>query len=336
MKFNIKEGWIPFIIIVYSGDEIIGVVPLKTRKILGLIVSEFIFEDWCSPDFIIKDNYRELCINYVIDYLFNKLNFKFLFLSLESDSNNIYHIIHKYKGKNLGISVIENSFRHNILFVNSTWEDFCTLRGGNYKHKFKKMEKKINKRGPWKIIKIDIKKLNKYTVDKIVAIEKMSWKERERLEERKKDESLIILLDALDNFSEIEPIFKRKIWFLELNGQYIAYCLEFIFNDISFLVKTSYNNNFRDLYPGIFLMNKIIKNNFDEKEVTKIDFITSLDFMKTWSSTYLSRSSFIIVKGYFPNIIRLIITKSPFIKPVTDFFKHVLLKRYRSRTRIRL
>ena len=103
------------------------------------------------------------------------------------------------------------------------------------------------------------------------------------------------------------PDFKRSVWFLELNGQAIAYSLVIQYKGTAYMAKTSYNNQYRHFYPGIYINNVAIRDLFNSGRISMIDFMTNLPFMKTWTHRRLLRVRFLLWKGFLPNLLELTI-----------------------------
>jgi hypothetical protein len=167
------------------------------------------------------------------------------------------------------------------------------------------MERHLNDIGEWKIALVensnDDQSANAFS--KILAVEKTSWKETWRLRtERTVDEDLVWIWTSSCSLAKTNPDFRRKIWFLGLNNQIVAYSLVIQYKGTAFIAKTSYADQYSMLHLGLFVNNAVIKDLISKKEVQRIDFMTNLHFMKTWTSTCLPRVRFMISNGIIPNL----------------------------------
>ena len=121
--------------------------------------------------------------------------------------------------------------------------------------------------------------------EKMMAIEKMSWKHNSRLQTGSKVADALLwdwacsLLIAKNN-----PDFKFKIWFLELNDETIAYDSVIEYRGTAFFLKASYAKKYRGFILGYSsVCNVLIIDQFRRQEVKTIDFLTNLPYIKRWN-----------------------------------------------------
>jgi hypothetical protein len=98
------------------------------------------------------------------------------------------------------------------------------------------------------------------------------------------------------------PDLKRRIWFLNLDGKPIAYNLAIEYKGTIYMCKTSFNNKYRNLSPGIYLNNIAIQDSFNSRCINMIDFLTNLPFHERWTRNRLFRVRFSLSKGTMPNL----------------------------------
>jgi hypothetical protein len=137
---------------------------------------------------------------------------------------------------------------------------------------------------------------------KIVEIEKASWKPEWNLRRYHvcKDGELFDLWKWSSLVIRTCPDFKRTVRFLELNNHPIAYSLVFQHNETAYIYKTSYNDQYKRLYPGIYIINKTINDLFNLGNVKLIDFMTNKPFMTRWTAKHLSRIRISLTKDFVP------------------------------------
>jgi hypothetical protein len=307
MQSNIHKGWIPTVLVSRTEQKIIGFAPLLLKQHIGVRVATSLLKFWLSPDFIIDDEYRENALTHILYVLLKKMRCKSISLYLPAESPNL-QVLERACIIN-GIAFrkkTEQQFGHRVIPIQCSWDDFQKARGGSFRQRFRRMERRLNDVGEWKITLVENTNDEQSTNDafnKILDVEKMSWKETWRLQNKQTiDEDLLWIWKSSSSVENTNPDFKRKIWFLELNDQTVAYTLVIQYKGTAFACKTSYADQYRQLYLGVYVTNAAIKDLFNKKEVQRFDFMTNLPFCKIWSATYLPRVGYIISEGIVPNL----------------------------------
>ncbi|MCW4016398.1 MAG: GNAT family N-acetyltransferase [Candidatus Bathyarchaeota archaeon] len=289
MSYASNRGGSPLVLTFWVEDRLVGLVPLAIQKMFHVKyvcnLSNVVYSD-----FVISKEYREECITQMVEFLFNRLKFRIIAITFQSESNlKTLEKVCRQKGLHLLKAPIMG---RTIIQVESEWEQFYSSLKGKVRKEFRRRQHKLSELGTWKIYGDE---LNSKSIDRIFAIEKVSWKNnlREQNGEQKEDELYNFLTAAKAN-AKIEPIYKPEVWFLEVKGQAIAYLLVFNYNGTAFFVKTSYNSKFKKYAPGNFLSKEITHNIFKKKNVNKIDFITNLPGDKIWNPTIKKRTTVIV------------------------------------------
>jgi hypothetical protein len=319
IESNRYTGWTPLVLVVSAKNKIVGIAPFMTKKKFGVRSVKFVHESVFSPDFIVHDQHREICIAHTLDFLFKTLKCKFADFSLPVESPNSQILKQQCKANGIHFWTA-SEMGHRILPVRCTWTEFEAMKGKNFRQQFKKAKRKLDRAGSWKII---CAAGNEGTdaVEKILDVERMSWKEAWRIQRGEKiDEDLMTIIKASQHTAKIEPTFKWNVWFLELNNQTLAYLLVLQYKEVAFLTKTSYDERYREFYPGQYLRNSVIRELFNETQVKSIDFLSDLPHHQTWTSVCLQRVRVTLAKGVLP-----IIAQSMFVKDLLIKSRHVLL-----------
>jgi len=192
-----------------------------------------------------------------------------------------------------------------ILPIRCTWTAFAAGQGKNFRKELRRVEHNLTKAGSWRIVCDDGNERSE-AIQRIFFVERNSWKDRWRAQRGEgTDETLMIVLRALRNLSK-EPRLKWNVWFLELGGKTIAYCITLEFGEVAFLVKTSYDENYKRFYPGIFLQNSIIHEMFNSERIKRIDFLSDLPYLKTWTNECIPRARVLLAKGILPTTMEFI------------------------------
>ena len=302
INFNSSSGWAPLLLAISVDGKLVGISPLKVKRTFGFRLVKFLPKLF-SQDFVIKSQYREICISHTLDFLFKTLKSQLVKLTLPGESLNLQILKQKCRANGIQFGT-KPEMGHRILPVECTWEEFEAFRGGNFKRKFKKIARNLDRAGSWKITCLG-KGNEELVAKKMLDVERVSWKEGWRSQTGMEgDEDLLMVWNGSQHASKSEPNFNWSVWFLELNNQTLAYALVFQYKEVAFIVKTSYDERYRKFYPGIFIINAAIRELFGRRQVKKIDFLTDLPFMETWTSLSLPRIGVIMSQK---NILQIVI-----------------------------
>lgn len=288
------KNWSPLILVISFKDTIIGIAPLMIRKKFGVRTVKFSNPLWCS-DFIINEQFREICIASIVDFLFKTLKCKHVDFTLPCDSSNFESLLHQCEVRRIHVKTLPEMGRH-ILPITCTWSEFAAGLGNKYKKKLIKNEQKLTNVGSWKMVCADGNG-EPEAIKKIFEVERNSWKAKLRAQKGEStDKEVMIVLRASQQLSK-EPKFKSNVWFLELDGKAIAYFITLEYDDVAFLVKTSYDEQYKSFYPGMFLHDAIIHEMFNTGRFKLIDFLSDLQYLKTWTKECIPRTRIIFTKG---------------------------------------
>lgn len=328
MRRSLSQGHTPLLLIVTVERKIIGLAQLTLRKSFGLRFAESMFGYAYSPDFIIDDRYREACIKVVLDFIFKKLKCECVSLYMPAESPNPKILGQKCKESKIHFRQKEPSYiAHRTIPVDCSWNDFQEKRGRNFKRRFKKIVQHLNKAGQWRIIRVDDGGNMQDVPERILAVERMSWKEELRTSKKvAADEDLLSLLAGSQSLAGEFPELRQVVWFLELNGQAIAYTLALQYRRIAFIAKTSYDNRYKMLYPGLFINNSAIEDFFNNTNVERIDLMTNLSFHNAWTVKSLSRVQLLMWR-MIPLYAFELVFSGIGARTATNFLRNALLRR---------
>ena len=308
MGFNRSRGWTPLVLVISTRDTIMGISPLTAKKVLGVRFAKFLSGFRVSSSFIVDNQYQEIYMEHIVDFLFKILRCQFVELTMPAESPHLRILRQKCKGNQVYL-LTKPTEGHCIIPIESTWDEFERLRGRNFLKKFRKMERHLDQTGPWKISCIKNGEESD-VLRRVLDIEKMSWKESWRTQTGMKvDQDLLMICKAAQYTARTEPDFKWSVWFLEFNDQPLAYTLVLQYKKVAFIMKTSYNQRYKRYYPGIYILNEVIRELFRKREVRTIDFLTDLPFHRTWTSTCLPRVRVVMSQKGASSIILSAITK---------------------------
>jgi len=145
-------------------------------------------------------------------------------------------------------------------------------------------------------------------IDQVLGIEKSSWKEEWRVARRAKvDRFLLAILEASRKVTGTQASW--MVHLLELDGQPIAYCLINIYGNAAFLAKSSYDQRYKKLSPGIFVLNSVIRELFDRGDIVTIDFLTDMSYHHIWADDSLPRVRMLLTRGLLATLVRPVLDK---------------------------
>lgn len=298
----------PIILVAIVNEKIAGLAPLQLRKNLIFQTISFLFPYFVSPDFVVADELREQVLRIFLHIIVKKIKCETLVLDLPSDSQNL-SVLEKIS-KDFKLT-LEKNFTETMSQCKISLQDslieFEKAQGGQFKRKFRRISRNLDEKGEWKIIvkeNFQNDQTVQETFDKIMTIEKMSWKANWRLETGcTVDKDLQWIWNASLSANKNNSDFKCKIWFLELNNQTIAYHLVIEYDRTAFITKTSFAEKYRNLNPGIFVHQAIISEQIRRRETQTIDFLTNLPFMKTWNVKCYPRVTFTLNRSSILNLL---------------------------------
>jgi CelD/BcsL family acetyltransferase involved in cellulose biosynthesis len=312
MRLRLREGWHPLLLVLSVNEVPVGVAPLMTRKHFGLRFTRFLLAAYLSPDFALEDRYRKQCIEQIVQYVFQKLQSDLLDLTLPAESPNGELLKVQCESGNLHYQVRKNApLGHRLVPIYPSWDTFLssqrhdfTSAGGELvylKHQssldINRMKRNLNRAGHWRIHYVDDLSKEPDQVQRIHAVEKLSWKQEWRRHRGMDDEDLDATIKGSIDASASEPNFKCRVCFLELNGQNIAYALVIEYRKLAYCTKTSFAEEYRKLSPGVFVVNESIHTLCDNGQVRAMDFLTDLPFHKRWPSTVAMRVSVVVSRS---------------------------------------
>lgn len=304
----IPDDSTPIFLVSKVGSKTVGFASLLIRHQFGVRTVSFLLKSELSPDFIIEERYREDVVRQFLKIISGKLHCKSMSLVFPEDSPNL-EILRNLPSKQ-GEYRIKHAKQstHSILFLkHSTWDEFQKFKGSRFRKKFRTIERDLAKNGEWEIKCFREGMLDPQAVDdlknRIFSIENQSWKQAWRLNAGQViDEDLQFLMESTLKMQTVDSNFACNFWFLEINQQPVAYCIIVQYKGTAYITKTSYVDRFKPLHIGYFIMNAAIKDMFDNKSLKKIDFMTDLYFMKTWTSNYAYRDSVFVRNGAIADV----------------------------------
>lgn len=309
-RFSQVKGWNPLVLIVLVDNSIAGIAPFAVKTQFGIQSAKLLFDPHFLPEIVVDHRHREMCVSGILDYLAFTRKCGFIDMTLSTTSQNLKTLkeMCKTKGLYLGTKSEEG---HRILSINSTWEEFRKARGANFRNKIKKIENHLTRAGPWEIRHFESGNDPSDIFAKILDVDKVSWKETWHSSSGVTvDKELLMILKCLRKAIGTQPDFTWHVSFLEMNNQTVAYTLVLQQKDTALIKRTSYDQRYKNLYPGILILNATISELFGRDQVKRIDFCTDHSFMATWTKNCVPRTTVMIRRGILPTMEGIVVENS--------------------------
>ena len=293
-----SQGGIPLVVLGLTEGHVVGVCAFEMRHRLGLRYSNFLLPTVLSPDFLVEPEYHQSLVEESLDFLLRRMRCRVVTLDFPTGSPQ-EAASKAYFAENGLRSTSKKLGKHSVLLVDGIWKDFERRRGSNFRNHFKKIESKLTERGPWRIVQA--KANSAECITKIATVESHSWK-HEGTGERSLGLADLdpTLLDYTSyHGSQLTDQLCPRVWFLELQDTPIAFAIAAEINGVACLAKTSYDSRYRNLYPGEYVQNAVIRSLLDSKLVFRIDFMTFLPYHRRWTSSWEDRETLrISLRGF--------------------------------------
>ena len=306
-------GWTPLVLLISVDQTVVGIVPLMTRKKFGIRQARMLPPFYFS-DFVCADAYREAVASETISILFSRLHCQLVSFVFRTESPFLKLI--ECECSKRGIRLCYSTSLHGpwtgdgaaILHLRGSWDEFVKSKGKKFRGDIRRTERYLSAVGQWRIVHLgqgpDEQREALY---RMTHVDRMSWKwfdrnnqiKREHISKEQSaqfwdDLMLIVWRASLQSSARNTSSVTWYFYFLQLDRQSIAYVFVVEFNGIIFPVFTSYDREYSRFGPSIYLINMLIRDALERGAVTKIDFLTDLPFMRTWTSVSVNRVTLIM------------------------------------------
>lgn len=159
IEFRRLKGWCPLVLLLTVDGRGVGIAPLMMRTKYGIRFAKFLMEAYYSPDFIVEDQYRELCFRRIIEFIFETLHCEFMNLTFPGESPNLQVLREICRTDGISFRVqsrgVTPGAAHCVLPIKDTWEKFRASKGKNFRSCIRKTERRLDEAGSWRIIRVD-------------------------------------------------------------------------------------------------------------------------------------------------------------------------------------
>ncbi len=160
------------------------------------------------------------------------------------------------------VHIIKESHKMPYLSMDGDWQVYLKTRSKHFRKEQKRKLNKIRKAGSVELRVITNSEQCNLAFQDILRIEKNSWKE-------KAGTSFTADPRLAPFYKEIADVFSRKgclrIYMLYFNAAPIAHIFGITYRNKYYALKTSYDNNYRQLSPGVVIFNYALDDAFKLK-----------------------------------------------------------------------
>lgn len=308
----------PLLGAVWEDNKLIGIAPFTCWKgTLGKIPIRHIdFAGFNAEagEFLVLDDRPEI-IGRVIDSLINRKGFDVISLNSFDVRSKKFEALCKTV-INRGLRLEKSEYSYAMVDLRDGYESYRNSMSRNFRRNMKRFSDWINKAGQWRIDSIhyaDNREEISPFLERMFSIYNRSWKYKAEgpLAEhhRKFFESIV------ERFAKRGMLFMS---FLSINSEDIAFFLSVFEKGVLYDIFLSYNDLYRKLRPGEFLINEILKKLSDKGIHTFISH-GAHEYKRRWATDFapLTRC-FVFSSGLRASIARFMkFGVQPIIKKVT-------------------
>jgi len=301
-----EKNQTPFAIVMREKGRLVGVAAFRAKdqyllpkpRLMKYRTAEFLLPDVVTPDFLVRPDCRQRFVEGVLSTLFSTVGCQVALLTLPTDSPNMAVMKSWCRRRKLGVWSSRTS-SHAVLKVDCTWQTYQASLGRDFIRGAMKSKRRLEREGALKISKGVVD--NPEIIDKILEVDRHSWKEDWRKGEGKAIEGTTEqgtdeMLEAYLNYYRIStrPRFLPRYWLLELNGKAISFAVITVMGNVAYLGKTSYDLRHSHFSPGTVVLACMFQDLFESGEVSRMDFFTMQDYQRHWQPEELTRHAFLI------------------------------------------
>ena len=276
---------------------------LRVRKIelIGSIQSNWM-------DFVVPERSGE-AVQAVIDFL-NQCNREWDVIDLRNVplSSSIIPVFEEYAQQRH--FTLHREFYLNCFYLplDEEWQTFLKGRNRKFRENLRRIDRKISKLD-------DIRFEQHYLPEEIEKLMDRAYEIEHRSHKAKYGKTIFGGENDRQFFRELARALSEKEWLilslLKKDGQPIAYDFSFLINDTFYGYNSAYDKRYSELSPGIFLMERILRNLF-QAGVKEADLYRGGDqYKKKWTQLTKQQVRLMIFHGVgpYPKILSILVPK---------------------------
>jgi len=275
-----------YIVIARDGDRILGIMPLLLERHRYHFWSRTVLRSMTNLqsykyNLIFSKTRSAEILAAMFDHLNGELPWNTMQLDFVADPVEIVSLLQAMQGRAYFRMRTEFHMDSPYIRISGTWSDYLAQRNKNVKKNLSYFERKLEKEGTTEVYSVHAGNLLRTDVACALSIERSSWKG---------DRGTAIANSEVETnfYYELGELMsiggKFGLYFLEINGERIAfdYCLTH--NDHFNVLKTGYNPAYSKSSPGRVLRKKVLQELFDDDRYTIYDLLGAREpWKQEWS-----------------------------------------------------
>ncbi len=253
----------PSILVGYDGADAIGIAPLfaTSRETFELPVNFLAHRG----GLIALDDAREEFVTSVVRRL-DKWGKGVLLRGLPVDCPSYAAITDAVRATGLPVHERRGRVSPHVV-ISSSWDDFLKSRPSKVSHEWRRKMRKLEREGSVEVKRMTSGSNPRDIIDAFVNVESRSWKEEAgtSISGRGIGEFYHELAESLTRAGVFRP------FWIELDGRMIGFLLGAVYGGTYYALKTSFDEAFGKLSPGVTLFDHAIGDAFNER-LDRFDF----------------------------------------------------------------
>jgi CelD/BcsL family acetyltransferase involved in cellulose biosynthesis len=260
------------VLLVKDEGSVIAIVPLKRGKIKlrGISVNAiaFLANDWSARTGMITDGANKACFAAVLDHL--KKNYRYDLLHLDQivkDSLTDKLIQQEIRNRGLRFRQMQGANSPYIVIA-GTWDAYLQKLSKKLRNNLNYKKKTIEKAGTYEIIRYRENDIPRALSD-ILRISRNTWKFEQKAGIAGAERTVEFVSSLIRMLEENKML---NILVLYLEKIPVAFALNIEYRGKIYMYQISYDQNYRNIAPGYFLIVQSIQEAF-EKGYKELDFL---------------------------------------------------------------
>jgi CelD/BcsL family acetyltransferase involved in cellulose biosynthesis len=167
------------------------------------------------------------------------------------------------------VTVFKKVSSSPFLGINTDWESFLRSKSKHFREEQKRKINKMRKTGQVDFVKVSNPDEIHKVMQDILSIERNSWKEKEGT-------SFTAVPGLQEFYLDVAETFARKhclcTYLVYLNSVPIAHLFGIAYENRYYALKTSYDESYKELSPGVFLFTHALQDIF-QSSLKELDFL---------------------------------------------------------------
>ena len=293
--------------LVFQVDKnVVGIVPVEIGDI-GFKYCRFVPGKDFQPELLFNPKYQTICLRVTLDILFRRIKCKFIDFFLPATHQSLPALYKVSKESGIHLEVSPDTGRATVR-VTCSWAQFEKERR-HLRREFERTERRLRELGQLEINWLGKEDDKTEVLSKILKVEETSWKKPYLARSGfKVDPTIQFILDGCTRTSLMQSEFDWGVALLRLDKKPIAYSLFLEHKGHAYICKTSFNKQYRQQGPGIYVNYSVVRQLMNRTNIRIIDFMTDIAFSHKWASEIVPVDHIVLSQGIAPILLRQVLS----------------------------